>query len=158
MYMISTVSTVGRVAITRTGVRGSRVPQVVLGDGSTIKVMPGRSIHVTREVLESNMAVLKQYGECVRITPEYSPLEAQVAQVETHVELPAQVSPIPVAVSDTDHIEPVVETPHIDVEVEELPPVWTAPLSALTEDVEEAVEPTSGEPKRKGGRRKRGEA
>lgn len=150
MFTITAASPAGRAVITRSGVRGSRVPQIVLGDGSTIKVMPGRSVRVTREVLESNLAVLRLYGEVVKISPAYSALAVPPVPESVDVVHPEEI------VVDKVAVEVEASPAHVDPEAptDEPPPV--DPPAEDLEEVEEGESVTT-EPKRRG-RKRKGEA
>ena len=133
MYQITAHSIQRRMDVSRTGIRSRRLPAIVLGEGSVIRLSPGASVTIDERTYEQNQRLLAEHrslvtvkflGEAIKDTPS-----VEYDDIETLEPLPAP-APEP---------EPVVEEP-----VEEL--VELAPAHIADEDVEADIAAMLAEP------------
>ena len=120
MYTVTAVRSANRVHLSRTGIRTRRFPQLVLVDGSTIKLSPGRSVKITEDILKRNLELLNTFIGSVEVRDSLGVvinLEDMYSKVDT-------IPPQPVPAPEPEPIEapePVleIETPAEEVIVEE---------------------------------------
>ena len=148
MYLVTALRAVQRVKAARTGVRLRRNPVVVMKDGSTIKLPPGRSVRITDEIYESNKKLFAEFSSMITVkclTPTVSP-----TPIEPTVN--AVVPPIaPVEEDEEDTIPPKVpaEEPKVIVEEAEVKKPKTRRKKAASEDTSSSTSEDAPKPKRR---------
>ena len=66
MYTITATRSVARVKATRAGHRGlRRNPLIVMKDGSTIRLAPGKSVTISEEAYNFNRKLLDEFSTCI---------------------------------------------------------------------------------------------
>ena len=137
MYTVTAVKSANRVHLSRTGIRTRRFPQLVLIDGSTIKLSPGRSVKITEDILKRNLELLNTFVGSVEVRDNLGTivdLEDMYSKVDT---IPPQ--PVPAPDPEPNEVpEPIleVETPTEEVIVEE--PVQEEVVEVPKEEVKPA--------------------
>ena len=112
MYIVTALRAVQRVKTSRTGVRLRRNPVVVMKDGSTIKLSPGRSVRITEEIYHWNKKLFEENSTVLRVTKvggteEVKQESAPAVEVKTPVDPPAALNED--IVENTKAVEPAVE-------------------------------------------------
>ena len=82
MYKILALSTRQRSGLVRTNRAARRLPQITLNTGVVVKLHPGRSLVVTREVIDANKNALELHKDVIRITELVEASEAKTTIVE----------------------------------------------------------------------------
>ena len=152
MYIVSATRSTARMRAVRAGARNRRNPMIVLSNGSTIKIAPGRSVTLTEDTYQSNQNILREFSDCLIINKsgEEDPVEWGE---EADTEAPPTVPPEPIE-EDVEAIivpPPVSEvTPEeiIVLPVEEPNPKLTRRSRSKKSDVEVATEEVE-KPKRR---------
>lgn len=95
MYQITAVQISSRLSMSRTGRRVRRLPQIILPNGTLIKLAPGRSVVIDERTYLENKDRLSEWGEAVRIKPLATTQEAPAHEEARPVEEEALVLPTP---------------------------------------------------------------
>ena len=133
MYIVTATRSTARMRAVRAGARNRRNPMIVLSNGSTIKIAPGRSVTLTEDTFQSNQNILREFSDCLIINKigDKDPVEWRE---EADTEAPPSVPPEPIE----DEEEAIIAPPTIN---EVIP--------------DEVIEPPVEEPKPKATRRRR---
>ena len=151
MFKIIANQISARVAVSRTGVRSRRLPVIQMRDGTAIKISPGRSVVVSKEVLEANRSALSEMRDKIVILDLKTnkvvlPHDFIVAETIPPQEVPP---------------EPVEEPPTVPpIEIDEVVEVKEEPAEEVPEEkppVEEEPKPVK-KPKRRSRAKKKAEA
>ena len=67
MYRITASLARARISATRAGRRMRRNPLLVMKDGSTIKLAPGKSVTISEEAFVYNQNLINEYSDCLRV-------------------------------------------------------------------------------------------
>ena len=152
MYQITAVQISSRLSMSRTGRRVRRLPQIVLPNGTLIKLAPGRSVVIDERTYRENQDLLSQWGDAVRIKALATTQEASAHEEARTVEEEVSVLPTPEpAPAAEEQPEPPQEEPQPE-EKEADAPVQEEERPAV-EEVEpepapEPVKPKRGRPKK----------
>ena len=131
MYTITATRSVSRVQAARAGHRGlRRNPCIVMRDGSTIRLAPGKSVTISEDAYQFNRKLLDEYSNCITV-------KSSVTRIEEDTVIPPPVPPVDPTEED-DTIDPPVEEP---TESQEAPVEPTEVTEEVTVAVEEKKEP-----------------
>ena len=106
MYTVTAVRSANRVHLSRTGIRTRRFPQLVLVDGSTIKLSPGRSVKITEDIFKRNLELLNTFIGSVEVRDSLGAL-IDLEDIHSKVET---IPPQPVSEPELNEVsEPIIE-------------------------------------------------
>lgn len=150
MYQITAHSIQSRMSVTRAGSRARRLPAIVLGDGSVIRLSPGRSVTIDDTTYNNNSAFLAQQASLISVSRVGdAPLpEVPAVQYDDIDTLdPEPVAPVP---EPQEPVEEVVElAPEITSELDE-------DINAMLATSAPESAPVVEEPVEEVGRKRRG--
>jgi hypothetical protein len=144
MYQITAHNIQSRMNVSRAGIRARRLPAIVLGDGSVIKLSPGRSVLIDERTYETNREFLTQQASLIHVVnmnpssgSDVEPPAVQYDEIETLEPVEAEPEPAAEPVEEVVELAPLVE-PELDADIEAMLAAPEAPAPVQEEPVEEA--------------------